>query len=115
MNGSTIATTAISTNGDDLVITFDPNNSITIINGAIETSIDAQVFSDGSTLTADNFLTGADSGQYFNAGSFTGVNVKTGTAGDDIFALNGTVDILDGGAGDDVYFCNRGDKQQTNH
>jgi len=108
LNGSIQATTTISTNGDDLVITFDPSNSITIINGAIATSIDALVFSDGRTLTAENFLSGADSGQYFNVESITGVNIKTGTAGNDIFALNGTVDILDGGSGDDVYFFNLG-------
>lgn len=97
----------ITEDGSDLLISLNMENSLRLVDGADAPSIEAIVFSDGSTLSHENFLTGADSGQYFNNGSVSGVNARTGTGGNDIFNIDGAVNSFEGGQGDDTYFFNQ--------
>lgn len=97
----------ITEGGPDLLISLDTENSLRLIDAADTPSIEAIVFSDGSTHTHENFLTGADSGQYYNNPSTSGVNARIGTDGNDIFNIDGTFNHFEGGHGDDAYYFNR--------
>ncbi|HLB31745.1 MAG TPA: putative Ig domain-containing protein, partial [Gammaproteobacteria bacterium] len=109
--GITPAMLTISIAGADVVLSVNSDDSITLTNAALGNGLDAIVFGDGSTLMADNFLSGADAGLFFSSASPVASDL-TGTAGDDIFYVNSALALLDGGAGDDVYYFNSGTTTQ---
>lgn len=103
----------IAAAGADLDFVIDAEQRVRIADWATNAPIDAIVFGDGTVLTRDNFLSGANTGRLLRAEG--GENTLSGTAGTDIFEVNGTRDVLDGGAGDDAYLIDEGQTVKMIH
>jgi len=94
-----------SVEGDDLVVTIDNDNRLIIRGWEINSSVDALVFSDRSTIAIEKIMEEQANGEYFDTNNEG--DLISGGSGNDLFNIAGESVNVDGGDGDDTYVVMR--------
>ncbi len=111
LNGATLSSISTQFVGNNLVVSFDDNNSLILLDWKNSQFIERFIFSDGSSLSGALLSQNEVFSSIIEGDE--NANVLIGTNGNDVIDGKAGADDLQGGTGDDTYIFNVGSGADT--